>query len=71
MKLSDEIAKLEDAYEEVCTELKIAESKIDDYEVEVARLRKIIDEFDKLEDFINEREPELITAFDVLNRMEG
>lgn len=68
--IADDIDKLESAYEEVCTELKIAESKLDDYEVQVAELLKTIAEQDAYIKYAESCIEGLNTAYDVAQRIQ-
>lgn len=69
--VAEEIDRLEEQYEEVCTELKVSESKCDDYEVQVAQLLKTIEEQDAYIRYAERCIEGLNTAYEVSQRLEG
>ena len=70
-KIADAIEEVEQELEELREENKVLELRCEDFEVNMARLKKILEEFEAMEDYIEANHPEIITAFEVANRLEG
>lgn len=69
-RIADAIEEIEEELEELKEALKVAHLKTDELAEIVDQQKNIIDEYQAMEDYLEEYHPGLITSFEVSQRME-
>ena len=71
MSLADKVAELEERFDEVCEDLKMADIKVDELEGQLENLTEEHEALKKYVAYIESVYPEMDDAYAVANRLEG
>lgn len=69
-EVENELNEARSRIEELESEVKVLEYKNEDLEVTVSKYQKILEQYNAMEDYLEEYHPGIITSFEVANRME-
>jgi len=69
-RIADAIDEIEEELAEKTEALKVSEQHVDELAEIVEQQRKTINEYQAMEDYLEEYHPGIITAFEVVQRME-
>lgn len=69
-KISDAIEQIEDELEDAIKEIQRLEKVEEELKDKIDELAKILEQYNAMEDYMEEYHPGIVTAFEVANRME-
>ena len=70
-KISDAIEQIEDELQDAIKEIQRLETVNAELNERIDELAKIVEQYNAMEDYMEEYHPGIVTAFEVANRMEN